>query len=126
MSSWGTSRRKIYLSETLGPVAPHRLALNLSSSLQTLLQKFLNPKSLESIRLSSFSIVCTFSRILQASRTWAVVACSLRGPAAILFTSRETCSDSIAKVENSFVLAANMAVQIQVGLELAEWGIAQL
>ena len=51
-----------------------------------------------------------------------VCVCALRGPAVILFVSRDTCSDSIA---NSFVLSL-MGYRTIIARYVAKWGIAQM
>ena len=53
---------------------------------------------------------------------WGLRSGGLRGPAAILFLSRDTCSDSIA---NSFVLVF-MGYRTIMARYVAKWGVAQM
>ena len=48
---------------------------------------------------------------------------SLRGPVAILFISRDTCSDTIAKLFRASFLAGYRTI---IARYVAKWGIAQM
>ena len=50
----------------------------------------------------------------------------LRGPAAILFISRDTCSDSIAKLSHALVLWGIAHISRDTLQNVAKWGIAQM
>ena len=52
--------------------------------------------------------------------------CHLRGPAAILFISRDACSDSIAKLFRACFCGGGGGYRTIIARYVAKWGIAQM